>query len=424
MLRGIYSLFYIGVYPFFLPREFLKKPKELRTTWIKERFALYTKAYFSSLKRKKVWIHAVSVGEVLAVVPLVKRLSEEFDVVLSTITETGREVALNKLKGLPVKVIFLPVDCPFAVRRAISAIKPSMLLIAETEIWPNLIMEAVKKMPVALINARLSEKSYKRYKKLSFFFAPILNSLSFIGVQEKIYAERFADIGVKPEKLYLTGNVKFDLEIKDESFPWAKQLPSPVIIAGSTHHPEEKLILESFLNVFSEGTLILAPRHPQRLEEVKNLVKSQLKPGAGFTPLTQLEKGELPQGNPFIILVDKMGVLGALYRICDLAIIGGSFIPHGGQNPLEAIYWKKPVIFGPSMENFPFIKEFLEKGLCFQTDSSALPSLLKTFKKAPQEFEKVGEKAYKLLKEKSGATKKTFDLVKKYFCLTKSRVSE
>ena len=256
LMRGIYSLFYISAYPLFLPREFLKKPKNLRKTWIKERFALYTKDYFSELKRKRIWIHAVSVGEVLAIVPLVKRLSEEFDVVVSTITETGRDVALKKLKGIPVKVVFLPIDCPFAVRRAISAIKPSMLLIAETEIWPNLIMEAAKRVPVGLINARLSEKSYKRYKKLSFFFASVLNALSFIGVQEETYAKRFESIGVKPEKLYLTGNVKFDLEIKEESFPQEDAFPRPAIVAGSTHHPEERLILKAFLDVFFQGTLI------------------------------------------------------------------------------------------------------------------------------------------------------------------------
>jgi len=414
LMRGIYSLFYISVYPLFLPREFLKKPKNLRKTWIKERFALYTKDYFSELKRKRIWIHAVSVGEVLAIVPLVKKLSEEFDVVLSTITETGRDVALKKLKGIPVKVVFLPIDCPFAVRRAISAIKPSMLLIAETEIWPNLIMEAAKRVPVGLINARLSEKSYKRYKKLSFFFASVLNALSFIGVQEETYAKRFESIGVKPEKLYLTGNVKFDLEIKEESFPQEDAFPRPVIVAGSTHHPEERLILKAFLDVFFQGTLILAPRHPQRLEEVKSLVKGLLSPKAGFTSLSKLEKGEHVQGNPLIILVDKMGVLASLYRVCDLAIIGGSFIPHGGQNPLEAIYWRKPVVFGPYMENFPFVKEFLEKGLCFQTDSSALPSLLKAFKNSPQKFEKAAKGAYKLLKEKSGATKKTLELIKKH----------
>ena len=420
MLRFVYSTIYPVVYPFFFLKEISKKSKAIRKVWLKERFALYDKNYFSDFKRKKIWIHAVSVGEVIAITPLVKALSKEFDIIISVITETGREVALKRFSQFPVKVIFLPIDCPFCIRKALSSINPCMLLIAETEIWPNLIVESAKKIPVALINGRLSERSFKYYKKFSFFFAPILNKLVFIGVQEEIYKQRFQQLGVREDKIIITGNVKFDLEIQEMDFPWQKELNKPVIIAGSTHSPEEEIILNAFLNTFSEGTLILAPRHPQRKKEIEEVIKKRLSENMEFILLSEMEKekkGRKNSASILIILVDKIGILSALYKICDLAVIGGSFIPHGGQNPLEAIYWKKPVVFGPYMDNFPFIKEFVEKNLCWQVDKDSLTDVFKLFKEKPEEFKKKGDLAYQLFEMKKGASQRTLNLIKKHINL-------
>ncbi len=415
MLLGFYTILYYTIASLILPKEYFKRPKELRNRWLKEKLAIFPKFQFPE-KRKVIWIHAVSVGEVIAISRLVKKLASKYNILLSTITDTGQKVALQKFKDLPVKVIYLPLDCPFAIKRTLKAFNPKSLIIAETEIWPNLICTASKYVPVFLINARLSERSFKNYKKIKFFIKPILNRLTCIAVQEEEYKERFKKLGVAEEKLVVTGNTKFDIEIKELFFPWEGNLIKPVIIAGSTHFPEEELLVKTFVKLESPGTFLVVPRHPERFDEVENTIKEVIngKSEIGFYRVTQLnsEKVSFKDFKKLIILVDKIGILASLYRICDIAIIGGSFIPHGGQNPLEAIYWKKPVLFGPSMENFPFVKEFLEKKACLQTDKNSLITDLQFLIKNERLRKELGERAYHLFSEKRGATEKILDILK------------
>ena len=338
-----------------------------------------------------------------------------YDILLSTITDTGNQVASQKFKDLPVKIIYLPLDCPFAIKRTLKTFNPSALLIAETEIWPNLILTSSKKILVFLINARISDKSFRRYKKIKFFLKPILSSFSLIAVQDEKYKNRFKDLGAPEDKIVVTGNTKFDIEIPYISFLWENLVPRPIIVAGSTHFPEEKLITETFLKIPIPSSLFIVPRHPERYKEVERIINSMIdgKNEIGFYKLSELPL-DMRSYFKIIILVDQMGILGSLYRIADIAIIGGSFIPHGGQNPLEAIYWKKPVIFGPSMENFPFIKEFLERGACLQTKKEELKDLLEDLFKNPDKRIELGEKAYQILKQKTGATEKILNLLKSY----------
>jgi 3-deoxy-D-manno-octulosonic-acid transferase len=414
MIFQLYTFLYYLVNGFFLPKEFFKRPSQLRKKWLKDKLALFTKTDFIS-QRKVVWIHAVSVGEVIAISSLIKSLAKEYDILLSTITDTGNQVASQRFKDLPVKIIYLPLDCPFAIKRTLRTFNPSALLIAETEIWPNLILISSKKIPVFLINARISDKSFRRYKKIKFFLKPILSSFSLIAVQDEKYKNRFKDLGAPEDKIVVTGNTKFDIEIPYISFLWENLVPRPIIVAGSTHFPEEKLITETFLKIPIPSSLFIVPRHPERYKEVERIINSMIdeKNEIGFYKLSELPL-DMRSYFKIIILVDQMGILGSLYRIADIAIIGGSFIPHGGQNPLEAIYWKKPVIFGPSMENFPFIEEFLERGACLQTEKEELKDLLEDLLKNPDKRIKLGEKAYQILKQKTGATEKILNLLKSY----------
>jgi len=418
MIFFLYSFLYFLILFFLFPKEFLKRKKDRRLIWLKEKLGFINEPDFKD-KRPIIWVHAVSVGETLAIAPLIKELSKKYNLVLTTITDTGREIAEKRFEGLPVMIYYLPFDLKGPILGFIKRAKPEALLIAETEIWPNLIKVSSERIPVALINGRLSEKSFKKYRLLKFFFASLLNKLSFLALQEEIYAERFKALGVKEEKIKVVGNLKFDLEIPYREFKELQNLPPPIIIAGSTHSTEEELILKAFLKAIPKGSLILAPRHPQRFKEVENLILNlltSLGEKVEFYLYSALkERPSLFSKERVIILFDKMGLLGSLYRIGDIAIIGGSFIPHGGQNPLEAIYWKKTVITGPYMNNFPFVQEFLREGAILQTNERGLEKTLRELVESEELKKKIGEKAYQLLEKKKGATAKTLTLIHSLF---------
>ncbi|MDK2861925.1 MAG: 3-deoxy-D-manno-octulosonic-acid transferase, partial [Thermodesulfobacterium sp.] len=170
----VYTFIYYLIAGLILPREFLKRPRNLRLKWLRDKFAIFKQKVTHS-SRSFIWVHCVSVGEVIALSTLIKKLSKNYNILLSTITDTGQKVAKDRFKGLPVETIYLPLDCPFAIKRTLKAFNPKALIIAETEIWPNLIHTAAKKIPVFLVNARLSEKSFKNYQKVKFFFKKVLD---------------------------------------------------------------------------------------------------------------------------------------------------------------------------------------------------------------------------------------------------------
>ncbi len=419
MIFQVYTLLYYIITGILFPKEFFKRSSPLRRKWLRNKWGLFErKKWFPH--QKLIWIHAVSVGEVMGISKLIEKLSQKYNLLISTITDTGQKVALEKFKNLPVEVIYLPFDCPFAIKRTLKAFNPSALLITETEIWPNLILTTSKRIPVFLINARLSDKSFKKYKVIKFFIAPLIKNFSLIATQDEEYKKKFEALGAISEKIVVVGNTKFDIDIPFISFSWENLISKPVVIAGSTHFPEEKLISEVFLKIPYSGSLFIAPRHPERYIEVENTIKELIKNKKKvlFYKLSEISNPDFTEDISrffkLIILVDQIGILAPLYRICDIAIIGGSFIPHGGQNPLEAIYWKKPVIFGPFMENFPFVKEFLEKKACIQTSLDNLANILETFIKDENLRMEMGEKAYKLLEEKRGATDKILELISLY----------
>lgn len=353
-------------------------------------------------------------GEVLALNPIIRELVKNYNLILTTVTDTGKTVAERNYGHLGVKVYYLPFDLDYAIRRFLRKTKPKALLIAETELWPNLILVTSRYIPVALINGRLSDRSYRRYHRFRFIFREILQRFTFIALQEELYQDRFLSLGIKRDKIFITGNLKFDLIIEEKSFPKLEFLKRPIIIAGSTHPPEEELILKAFLDVVKEGTLILVPRHPQRFDEVEYLIKREKPEDTAFFRYSLLREMEgcIPHHQRAILLFDEMGLLKALYSISDIAIIGGSFIPHGGQNPLEAIYWEKPVITGPHMENFPFVEEFQRVCGLLKVSKEELPRAIKSLLDDRAFAKEVATKGYNLWIKKRGATEKTLELIR------------
>lgn len=413
-MLSLYSLIYLLGLLLLFPKEYLKRPKSLRRVWLKEKLGLGERPTFSR-ELPVIWAHAVSVGEILALAPLLEKLASSYNILLTTITDTGKKVALERYRHLPIRVYYLPFDLKCLVKNFIKKISPKALLITETELWPNLIITASKFMPIALINGRMSDRSFKGYLRLKRFFKPLLERFTLMALQEEKYRSFFQALGAKPERIFVTGNMKFDLQPVAKDFPELENLPKPIIIAGSTHDPEEVLITQAFLKISKGGTLILVPRHPERYTEVEEKTKALLPKDIAFSRYSEIS----PQGlnktqKGLILLFDKMGFLSSLYRIGDIAIIGGSFIPHGGQNPLEALYWQKPVITGPHMENFPFVREFVEKGGVIQVTAENLSFYLDELLTYPEKAKAIAKRGYELLQEKRGSTEKTLKLLKTY----------
>lgn len=392
----IYNFLYLIALIFFLPLEYFKRPTFLRKRWIKEKFGFLEE---KEQNLPKIWIHAVSVGEVIAVSRMIRELSEHYKIILSTITDTGQKVAQERFKDCNVKVVYMPFDISWAIKKFLKHFSPVAIILTETELWPNLIRIASKTASVILVNGRISDRSFRGYYKIKFFIKHLLKKLSLICVQENSYKEKFITLGAEEEKINVTGNMKFDIELKTINFPWENKIPHPIILAGSTHEPEEELILNSFISLGINGTLIIAPRHPERFGEVETLINRKIAQSVTkiqFSKLSEMKSFFSPQPLALILLVDQMGILGPLYRICDIAVIGGSFIPHGGQNPLEPSYWKKPIICGPYMHNFPFIEEFIKEKACLMADKDSLMNVMRELVENYELRQTTGNKAYQL----------------------------
>ncbi|MFQ3574270.1 MAG: 3-deoxy-D-manno-octulosonic acid transferase [Thermodesulfovibrionales bacterium] len=406
-MHTIYSLIYRISLLFFLPYEYFKRPTILRSRWIREKFGFIR-------DKRHIWIHSVSVGEVNAIVPLVRhiqRLFPDYRILLTTVTDTGQEVAKRQF-GTSVDIAYIPFDLPSTLDKMLKGTMPELILITETEIWPNLIRIARKNsIPIAIINGRLSEKSFKRYKKISFLMRSVLNDIDLFLMQNEVYAKRIIDLGADPSRVRIMGNLKFDIEISKKDLIWAERFNKRVIVAGSTHEPEEEIILKGFLDakrVFADTILIIAPRHPQRFKSVEELLSR-----ANIHYIKRSQVNDNTDLNTFdVILLDAMGELYTLYKYCDIAILGGSFIPHGGQNPLEPAYWGKAIVCGRYMHNFYFIDDFLRVGAAIQTDVSELSHTLINLLSDTSRLQTMGKRAKDLMETNRGAVNRLLDEIK------------
>ncbi|OGQ88661.1 MAG: hypothetical protein A3J85_02220 [Desulfobacula sp. RIFOXYA12_FULL_46_16] len=356
MLYSLMMNFFMAVFVLSLPLIYLFSEKRRANLLLRSGLGTAWKA--KPPGEKRIWIHALSVGEVRSVVPLVKALKDQYGqagIVFTASTRTGLETARQFFlkPGMVDQLGYFPFDFGYSVRKIATLIDPDAVIIVETDIWPNFLCEMKqRRIPVVLINARLSERSFKGYLRFKRFFSTVFSCFTEIMVQSPMDADRFQGLGIRPEKIQVTGNLKFDQAVEDSfiSSMGAQlniQAQTLVLVAGSTHEGEEDILLRVYQTLkpkYPNLIMILAPRDPRRCHA---LLPHILSMGLSASLLSQT-----PSLPGEIVLVDEMGALSGLYALCHAAYIGGSLVSEGGHNPLEPAAFSKPVLFGPDMSDF------------------------------------------------------------------------
>ena len=366
-----------------------------------------------------IWLHAVSVGEVQLLAPLIQQLEERdplIQCVISTTTRTGRALAEQKY---PRHLVFYcPLDFTWAVRKAIDRIRPDLLVLSELELWPNLIFSAHRSgIPTMLINGRLSEKSFRGYCRLQPLVKKMLKCLQQIAVQNGEYAERFLRLGATSEQVRITGSIKFDGAESDRSNPKTQNLSKIahfngddiIFLAGSTQHPEESLAIETFRilqDEYPKLKLILVPRHPERFEEVgKRLDAAKLR----WQRRTLLSPNEVPSEKTRILLVDTVGELGSWWGRADIGFVGGSFGSRGGQNMIEPAAYGVAICFGPHTHNFRDVVTALKSvdAAAIVASGEELTDFVRHCIRDAEYRKMMGQRANSLVAASRGATEQT-----------------
>jgi len=364
--------------------------------------------------RPVIWIHAVSVGEVLAATQLVKRCDAAFPdylFVVSTTTRTGQALARERF-GLN-RVFYCPLDLPWAVRAYLNALQPRALILAETEFWPNLLNGCFRRgIPVVVVNARISNRSWPRYRRLRGLWRPILAKLSCVLAQSEGDAERLRAIGCASERVSVAGNLKFDVRVAEESEATrilrANSGGLRRVVAGSTLEGEEAALLEAWPQLLAEDSrlaMVLAPRHPERFGAVASLIEKSGYPWVKRSDWSARPVQALRPGT--IILLDTIGELASVYSLAGVAFVGGSLIPAGGHNPLEPAQFGVPIVMGSHYANFAAITDALRANdalrIAAKEDlAAALAELLRDRKAA----EAMGARAREVFERESGATER------------------
>lgn len=376
---------------------------------------------------KPIWIHALSLGEVLSIVTMVKQIREKFPdrkILFSVSTLTGFEIADKNLDGLVDRIVFFPYDLFFSVKRWIRKIDPEFVIIVETDIWPNFLFGMTnEQIPIYLVNARLSDRSFHGYKKVLFFLKPFLSCFSKICTQTAMDQERFHLLGIDKAKVVVTGNTKFDQAVACPSTGEIDALKSSlpigshqkVFIAGSTHPGEEKIILEAFMQMkkdIPDLILIIAPRHPERSQSVYAMFHAREFASLMITKLNTLHADETCD----VIVVDTIGLLKKLYGLCSVAFIGGTFSDTGGHNPLEPATFAKPILFGPNMKNFADISNMLirNNGARYVSDARDLYRETVRLLKDTAQSREMGTNAFQLLDRQTGAVDRTLKIISQH----------
>lgn len=368
-----------------------------------------------------LWLHAVSVGEVLQLKPVLEELRSarpDVELVISTTTVTGHDVAREKYPGC--RVIFFPLDVSWAVRAAFARIRPTAVALVELELWPNFLAEARRRgVPVGVINGRLSERSHRGYQRLGFLARRMFGSLSFAAVQSAEYAGRFASLGVLAERIEITGSIKFDRIEADRKNPRTAELGRSlgiapgdrVLIAGSTQDPEERIALDvwrSLRTEYPDLRLILVPRHKERFEEVARLVESL---GLPLLRRSAVRSGEAvaDASRQPVLLLDTLGELAACWGLADVAFVGGSLTRRGGQNMIEPAAYGAAVLFGPNTWNFRDIVALLLGADAARVvrDEVELREAARVLLREEAARRSMGDRARELVLAQQGATART-----------------
>jgi len=411
----LYDLIYVIVFIFYAPvlaaRGKLHRGYRMRfgaiDADIERRLAL----------KKNIWLHAVSVGEVLAIIDIIRRLKKRFPahgIVLSTVTKTGFDMARQRLDAEDI-VLFAPMDLSWVVKRFIRAIQPKVYIAAETEIWPNLyrcLHEA--RVPIAQVNGRISDKSYAGYKRVNSIIKRSLSCVDLFCMQSELDRARIIEIGADPARVHVTGNIKFDNlpegeKLERRALGFGKD--DIILIAGSTHANEEEMILEMIGRLRAQCPnlkLILSPRHVERTEDLESLAATKK-----FIPVLLSGLKGRPIENDEVVLVDRIGVLKDLYTIADIVFIGKTLAVGGGQNMIEPAAFGKPTLVGPMTYNFKdVVRVFLaEEALVQVADWQQLEEALKSLLDDKEKRERIGAQARQVVERYQGASSKTIGLI-------------
>lgn len=407
----IYFLFILIYLPYLL----------IKRKWHKDflmRMGRFSDPLKVSLNQKKnIWIHAVSVGEVLAILNLIKKIKMAFpehSIVCSTVTQTGYQLAQKNLANEAI-VIYAPLDFSWIVRKYITLIHPSVYISTETEIWPNLYTMLEKyNVPLIQVNGRISDRAMKGYKKVKFLTKKVLSSVRIFCMQSKQDADRIIGLGASREKVRIVGNLKFDYQAplqQRSKEDYGFDQDDLLFIAGSTHPGEERIIIDVYKKLIvkhGQLRLIIAPRHPERASEVIDLVHN-----AEFKPIrfSNIEKEHISQQS--IVVVDTVGHLRLLYSLAEIVFIGKSLCVGGGQNVIEPACFGKPVIVGSRTENFKdVVNTFLDERAIVQVQNKE--DLYKEIEKMLDNrsiINEIGLRAKQVVQQNQGATGRTMDAV-------------
>ena len=374
-----------------------------------------------------VWFHAVSVGEVIQLQKVVdefrRRTQDEFQIVISTSTDTGWELVQKRFADC--QKTWFPLDFSWAVKQAIRRIRPAQIVLMELELWPNFLAECHRlDVPVSIVNARMSERSHRGYCRIRFLLKPLFTRLALVAAQSQTYADRLISLGATEQRTVVTGSIKFDgvetsrTNSKTENLRriFGFKSGETVFVAGSTQGPEEQLALETWLQLrrkHSQLRLILVPRHRERFDEVAALVTSRNLPLLRRSSAQDSSQQHAETDNKPVILLDTIGELSACWGLADVAFVGGSFGNRGGQNMMEPSAYGACVLFGPNTWNFrDIVERFREAEGCVQLQSSRqLTSTVDELLNDPARRHQLGRNAQKAVLQQQGATARTAELL-------------
>ena len=419
MLHVLYNITALAGFLFLLPYYGLKilvTGKYRQSIW--QKLGAMPDEMVSALKgRPRIWVHAVSVGEVTAAAPIVAALRGKLpqaSIVFSTGTETGQAMA-RKLIPQATAFMYFPLDLLPVVKKVIDRIAPDIVVLTETELWPNFLRHCMKRrIPAVMVNGRISPRSFRRYSRTSFFWKKVLESVLEIGVISAVDRERIVAIGAPAPKVRVMGNAKYDsLASRVSGEAWSRKAAqmkmtpdTRVFVAGSTHEGEEAIVLEVYRALLKEWPdlrLIVVPRHPERGKAVRDLVAAQ---GLFGVLMTEILEGGPPDRG--VVVVDVIGELFGLYSLASVVYCGGSLVAKGGQNILEPAVWGKVVFYGPSMEDFLDEKALLEEagaGIPVRNAAELLEGM-KALLSDPTELRRRGAEGQKRVMSSRGAAER------------------
>ena len=400
--------FFIALPLFFILSLFKSKHRKDLFFKFSERFACIKP--FDAKGKKIVWVHCASLGEVRAAESIIKVLSGDYFVVLTTITKSGNSYA-EKANLADLRII-LPIDLYPLMRRTIKKIRPAVIVLVETEFWPSMLYAAKKSgVKIVTINGRISEKSFKTYKKTAFLWKPFVSLIDFVAARTESDAERFKYLTAGKSKIFVTGNIKYDRDFIKTAFGKDYGVAEDDIIftAGSTRSGEEEIIADAYLQIAKNTPKIkafIAPRHLNRIEEVKKILSQK---NIAFSLLSEIQNSKVKIEK--VIIVDVFGKLQDIYSISNFCFVGGSLVNKGGQNPVEPAGFAKPVLFGESMGNFAEEAKILiaYNGAFVVKNASDIAEKIQTLINNSELAATTGENALEAVKSQRGALKTTID---------------